>query len=146
MYRRVAAAREVFLMHPGGPFWVNKDLGAWTIPKGECLPEEEPLNAAQREFHEETGFTSAPPYVTLGEAKQAGGKLIFAWAFQGECDPAELISNTCMIEWPPHSKRLLTIPEIDRGAWFSFEEARSRILKGQAVFLERLVQLINQMS
>ena len=146
MFRRVGVAWEVFLVHPGGPFWVNKDLGAWTIPKGECLPEEEPLSAAQREFHEETGFASAPPYRELGEAKQAGGKLIFAWAFEGDCDPAHLSSNTCRIEWPPRSKRMLTIPEIDRGAWFSLEEARTHILKGQAVFLDRLAQVLSQTS
>ena len=144
MYRNTEAASEVFLVHPGGPFWVRKDLGAWTIPKGECMPEEEPLAAAQREFHEETSFNSAPPYHPLGEVKQPGGKLIAAWAFAGDCDPVNLVSNTCLIAWPPRSNRMLTIPEIDRGAWFTPEEAQTRILKGQAIFLERLAQYLRE--
>ena len=147
MYRPNAAAAtgpEVFLVHPGGPFWVKKDLGAWTLPKGECLPEEEPLAAAVREFHEETGFVAAAPYLALGEARQPGGKLIYAWAFQGDCDPAELVSNTCTIAWPPRSRRMMVIPEVDRGAWFALEEAQVRILKGQAIFLERFAAAVER--
>jgi predicted NUDIX family NTP pyrophosphohydrolase len=142
MYRRSAEGIEVFLVHPGGPFWAKKDLGAWTIPKGEYAEDEQPLTAAIREFAEETGFTApqsnAANYIALGTVKQTGGKLVSAWAFEGDCDPATMVSNTCEIEWPPRTGRRLTIPEADRGAWFSLAEAKERINKGQQSFLDRL--------
>jgi predicted NUDIX family NTP pyrophosphohydrolase len=137
MYRR-REVLEVFLVHPGGPFWAKKDLAAWTIPKGEYDDAEEPLAAAIREFHEETGFTPREPYLDLGTIKQPSGKLVHAWAFAGDCDPAALVSNTCEIEWPPRSGRMLTIPEADRGAWFTLAEARARIFKGQQHLLAAL--------
>ncbi len=131
---------EVFLVHPGGPFWVKKDLGAWTIPKGEYADDEEPLVAAMREFQEETGFPIAGPFFELGTIRQASGKLVSAWAVEGDCDPEKLVSNSCQIEWPPRSHRLIEIPEVDRGAWFSIGEARRRILNTQAPFLDALVR------
>jgi predicted NUDIX family NTP pyrophosphohydrolase len=142
MYRGRGDSREVFLVHPGGPFWAKKDLGAWSIPKGEYADDEDPLPAAKREFQEETGFTLPEAnFFALGELKQSGGKLVCAWAFEGDCDPAKLISNTCAIVWPPRSGRTLEIPEVDRGAWFSLAEAKQRILKGQEPFLDRLQAL-----
>ncbi len=138
MYRQ----REVFLVHPGGPFWAKKDLGAWSIAKGEYAEGEPPLEAARREFHEETGFVAVGDFLDLGTIKQAGGKLVSAWAFAGDCDPAKLVSNHFQIEWPPRSGRLMEIPEVDRGAWFSLAAARERILKSQIPFLDRLAQLL----
>ena len=141
MYRRKADELEVFLVHPGGPMWARKDKGAWTIPKGEYEPDENPLVAARREFTEETGFPAIGEFVDLGSIKQKGGKVVNAWAFEGECDPAELTSNTCEIEWPPRSGRRLEIPEIDRGRWFSFEEARNYIREEQRPLLDNLYAL-----
>jgi predicted NUDIX family NTP pyrophosphohydrolase len=129
---------EVFLVHPGGPFWAQKD--AWTIPKGEYDPPEEPLDAALREFQEETGFTPHGPFIPLGETRQPSGKIVTAWAFEGDCDPASLVSNTCMVEWPPRSGKQLEIPEVDRGAWLTLDQARRKIFKGQEKFLDRLAQ------
>jgi predicted NUDIX family NTP pyrophosphohydrolase len=139
IYRRHEDQLQVFLVHPGGPFWAKKDLGAWTIPKGEYEFDQEPLNAAKREFHEETGF--APPqqnYFELGAIKQASGKIVSGWAAEGNCDPAHLVSNFCQVEWPPRSGHLIDIPEVDRGEWFEIPEARNRILKSQQPFLEIL--------
>lgn len=140
MYRRREGGIEVFLAHPGGPFWAKKDV--WTIPKGEYEPGETPLDAARREFQEETGFTPRGEFLGLGEIRQPGGKRVVAWAFEGDCDPAELVSNTCLVEWPPRSGRQIEIPEVDRGAWFSIDRARPRIFKGQETFLDRLVKLL----
>ena len=141
LYRTRETELEVFLVHPGGPFWARKDLGAWSIPKGELAPGEDALAAAQREFHEETGFRAESVCEPLGEVKQAGGKIVYAWAAPGDCDPAALRSNLCEIEWPPRSGRRMSIPEVDRGAWFSLTDARERILKGQQPFLDRLAAL-----
>jgi predicted NUDIX family NTP pyrophosphohydrolase len=138
MYRE----REVFLVHPGGPFWAKKDLGAWSISKGEYVDGEDPLQAAKREFHEETGFVAASDFLDLGTVKQAGGKLVSAWAFAGDCDPARLVSNHFQMEWPPRSGRTMDVPEVDRAAWFSLAEARQKILKGQLPFLDRLGELL----
>lgn len=129
---------QVLLAHPGGPFWARRDLGAWSLPKGEHGPEEEPLAAAQREFIEETGFAVTPPLLPLGELRQKSGKRISAWAFEGHADPARLRSNLFELEWPPHSGRVQQFPEVDRVAWFGIEAARQRIVPGQAGFLERL--------
>jgi predicted NUDIX family NTP pyrophosphohydrolase len=142
MFRRVNAL-EVFLVHPGGPFWSKKDLGAWSIPKGEYKDGEDPLEAARREFEEETGLTACANFLDLGSLKQAGGKIVAAWAFEGDFDPALLRSNLCQIEWPPRSGRLLEFPEVDRGDWFSLAEAKERILKGQQPFLEALSQTLS---
>jgi predicted NUDIX family NTP pyrophosphohydrolase len=140
MYRRREGRLEIFLVHPGGPFWAKKDLGAWSISKGEYVEGELPLEAARREFQEETGFAAAGDFLELGAVQQAGGKVVMAWAFEGECDPSKLVSNRCEIEWPPRSGRKIEIPEVDRGDWFSIAEAKERILKSQAPFLDRLQQ------
>ena len=138
MFRRRTPELEVFLVHPGGPFWRRKDMGAWSVPKGEVLPGEEPLAAARREFEEETGIVPQGPFVSLGEARQSGGKIVTAWAFERDCLPA-IRSNTFSMEWPPKSGRVQEFPEVDRGEWFSLSEARGRLLSGQVVFLDRLV-------
>ena len=140
MYRRHNRQLEVFLVHPGGPFWAKKDLGAWSISKGEYVEGELPLEAARREFEEETGFATEGDFLELGAVQQAGGKVVMAWAFEGDCDPSKLVSNRCEIEWPPRSGRKIEIPEVDRGSWFSITDARERILKSQAPLLDRLQQ------
>jgi len=134
---------EVFIVHPGGPFWKNKDLGAWSLPKGEYAAGEDPLDAAKREFHEETGFT--PPqgdYVPLGDLRQPSGKVVSAWAVKIDRDvdyPADQIrSNLFSMEWPPKSGRMQEFREVDRAAWFPLAAAREKILPGQAPFLDRL--------
>ena len=144
MYRRPDSDLEVFLVHPGGPFWAKKDNGAWSIPKGEYEEREDALDAARREFHEETGFTAEGVFLDLGVIKQAGGKAVAAWAFEGNCDPQHLKSNRCQIEWPPRSNRLIEIPEVDRGGWFSIPEAKKRILKSQQPLLEILCRSLHQ--
>ena len=141
MYRRREGTLQVFLVHPGGPFWASRDLGSWGIPKGEYKEDEAPLAAAQREFQEETGFTATGPFQLLGTRKQPSGKLVTAWACQGDCDPALLKSNTCMVEWPPRSGKRIRIPEVDRGEWFTVSEARERMLPGQLPFLDALKDL-----
>jgi predicted NUDIX family NTP pyrophosphohydrolase len=145
MYRSGKSGIEVFLVHPGGPFWAKKDFGAWSIPKGEYLEDEDPLEAAKREFEEETGFAPGEHFVEVGELKQPSGKLVRAWAFEGDCDPAKLRSNTFSMEWPPRSGRKIEVPEVDRGSWFTIEDARSRLLTGQREFLDRLLQKIQSL-
>lgn len=142
MFRRPAATLEVLLAHPGGPFWQRKDEGAWTIPKGEFSDPEPAVDAAQREFAEETGFAVTPPLLPLGDVVQKSGKRISAWAFEGECDPARLQCNEFELEWPPRSGRLQRYPEIDRVAWFALPEARLRLLPAQCPFLDRLEQVL----
>jgi len=140
MYRRRPKGLEVFLVHPGGPFWAKKDLGVWSIPKGEYEPEESPLQAAQREFQEETGFPAQGPFEALGEIKQTSGKRVRAWAFEGDSDAGALVSNTCWIEWPPRSGKQMEIPEVDRGRWFPIAAARESIVRTQEPFLDRLAE------
>ncbi len=142
MYRRSNGELEVFLVHPGGPFWAKKDLGAWSICKGEFSEGELPLEAAKREFQEETGFAAQGNFLELGRVQQAGGKVVYAWAFECDCDPSKLISNLCEVEWPPRSGRRIEIPEVDRGGWFSIADARQRILKSQSPFLDKLPQML----
>ncbi len=138
LYRMHGEELQVFLVHPGGPFWARKDLGAWTIPKGEYRDGEDPLAAAQREFQEETGILPTPPFHPLAIIQQSSGKVVHAWAFLGDCDPATLVSNLCEIEWPPRSGKKIQIPEIDRGAWFPIPAAESHIIPAQQPFLNRL--------
>lgn len=141
MYRRTGAGSlEVLLAHPGGPFWRGKDEGAWTIPKGEYDASEEPLAAAVREFSEETGFPVTPPFLSLGEIVQKSGKRIAAWAFAGECDPAQLRCNTFEVEWPPRSGRRQSFPEIDRVGWFPLDAAAKKINPAQCALLECLAK------
>jgi predicted NUDIX family NTP pyrophosphohydrolase len=143
LFRHGGAGLEVFLVHPGGPFWKHKDLGAWSIPKGEYGPDEDPLAAALREFEEETG-TRLPPerFVALGEVRQAGGKTVTAWAVEGDLDTSAIRSNTFSLEWPPLSGRFQDFPEVDRAAWFALSEARKRLLKAQMPLLERLEEMV----
>ncbi len=122
--------------------WAKKDLGAWTVPKGEYSDDEDPLHAAQREFLEETGFAASGDFLELGSVRQKSGKIVIAWAFEGDCDPALLVSNTCRIEWPPRSGRQLEIPEIDRGRWYGLAQARQAIRAEQGEFLDKLEQLL----
>ena len=143
LYRRRNSALEVFLVHPGGPFWAKKDAGAWSIPKGEYTDGEHPLAAAIREFHEETGFEAEGEFLELGTIKQAGGKVVSVWACEGDCDPAALVSITFEMEWPPRSGRRALFPEVDRGAWFSLAEARERILQSQQPVLDLLHNLLH---
>lgn len=142
MYRLSEGEVEVFLVHPGGPFFAKKDAGSWGIPKGEYNEDEEALVAARREFTEETGFVADGEFVELGSIRQKSGKVVMAWAVKGECDPAELVSNTCTIEWPPRSGRSMEIPEIDQGRWFGIAEARSWIRKEQEPLLDSLDALV----
>ncbi len=138
MYRKREDELEVLLVHPGGPLWEKKDQGVWTVPKGEYEEDEEPLAAAQREFFEETGFIASGDFIELGSVRQKSGKVVIGWAFEGDCDPAQLVSNTCEIEWPPKSKKRLEIPEIDRGCWFPLSTARQFIRLEQVPLLEIL--------
>ena len=149
LYRHKNSGLEVFLVHPGGPYWEKKDLGAWTVPKGEYGEDEEPLDAARREFHEETGFgetgfMAEAEFHELGTIRQVSGKIVSAWAVEGDCDPVLLVSNYCEVQWPPKSKKWIEIPEVDRGAWFSIAEARKRIIETQQDFLDRLVGLVGR--
>jgi predicted NUDIX family NTP pyrophosphohydrolase len=144
MYRFRDGVPEVFLAHPGGPFWAKKDLGAWTIPKGEYGPDETPMAAARREFGEETACQSEGALIPLTPLRQPTGKIITAWAFQGDCDPGTIRSNTFSIEWPPRSGRQVEFPEVDRAGWFCLEEAKAKILRGQVGFLEELEQILAQ--
>jgi predicted NUDIX family NTP pyrophosphohydrolase len=141
MYRRASdGAIELFLAHPGGPFFKNKDAGAWTIPKGELEPNEEPLDCARREFEEETGMRpDASDYLALGEIKQRGGKRVEAWAFEGDWQERTLRGNQFEIEWPPRSGRRQSFPEIDRAEFFSLEVAREKINPAQIELIDRLV-------
>jgi predicted NUDIX family NTP pyrophosphohydrolase len=146
VYRRRRGACEVLLVHPGGPFWQSRDLGAWSIPKGEFTSDEDPLDAARREFAEETGIEMSGDFLALAPVKQPGGKTIDAWAVEGDCDPAVIRSNTFATEWPPHSGHAREFPEIDRAAWFTIDEALGRISKGQRGLLDQLRRLLGRDS
>ena len=132
----------VLLVHPGGPFWRNKDHNSWSIPKGEYGADETAEAAALREFEEETGFRPVGALLPLGEAVQVGGKRVTAFAMAGEIDAAQIKSVSCEVEWPPRSGHLIEVPEVDRAAWFTLDEARDKIVKAQSVFLDRLLQEI----
>jgi predicted NUDIX family NTP pyrophosphohydrolase len=143
VYRRRCSALEVFLVHPGGPFWRNKDLGAWSIPKGLFAESDDPLEAAKREFHEETSFTATGSFLPLGSLKQPGGKIVHAWAMEGDYDAAAVKSNTFPLQWPPKSGNFIEVPEVDRADWFTLDAAREKILPGQRGFLDQLAALIS---
>jgi predicted NUDIX family NTP pyrophosphohydrolase len=138
MYRRSGGTLEVLLVHPGGPFWMKKDAGAWSIPKGEYGTGEEALAAAAREFQEETGLVARGPYTPLTPIRQQGGKVVEAWAFEGDCDAESLKSTTFSLEWPRGSGRRQEFPEVDRAGWFGLDEARRKILPAQAALLDEL--------
>ena len=138
LFRRIHKKPEVLLVHPGGPFWKNKDEGAWTIPKGEFEEGEDPLGTAIREFTEETGNQPVGAFVSLSPIRQKSGKWVYAWALEGDLNAENISSNMFEIEWPPRSGRLQSFPEIDRAAWFDFETARQKINPAQKAFLDEL--------
>lgn len=142
MYRWRGGGLEVFLVHPGGPLWANKDLGAWSIPKGEYEVDEDPLSAAQREFTEETGITAEGESIALAPIRQKSGKVVRAFAIEGDGDPEIIHSNTFVMEWPPRSGRQQAFPEVDRAAWFSIEEAKRKLHSGQVGLVEQLETLV----
>lgn len=144
LFRETRSELEVLLVHPGGPFWKNKDEGAWSIPKGMVDEGEDPFEAAKREFHEETGGMAAGDPITLEPLRQKSGKVLHVWAMRGAFDPAALKSNTFSTEWPPKSGRQQEFPEVDRAAWFSVEEAGRRILTGQAALLRELLAKLDR--
>jgi predicted NUDIX family NTP pyrophosphohydrolase len=139
LYRRQPGGLELLLVHPGGPFWARKDMGAWSIPKGEYASGEDPLAVAQREFEEETGTRPEGDFLPLGELVAPGRKIVTAFALEGDLDPAALRSNTFELEWPPKSGRRQSFPEVDRAQWFAPDEARRRILTGQSGFIDGLM-------
>jgi predicted NUDIX family NTP pyrophosphohydrolase len=142
LYRSRDAGTEVLLVHPGGPLWARRDAGAWSLPKGEYDANEDPLLAARREFEEELG--TPPPAgeaLDLGEIRQKSGKLVRAWALQGDLDAERIVSNSCQVEWPPSSGRLIEVPEVDRAGWFTLELAREKINPAQVALLDRLAAL-----
>jgi len=143
LYRIRDSAVEVFLVHPGGPFWAKKDEGAWSIPKGEFADDEQPLSAATREFQEETGFSMEGNFMALAPLKQRSGKLVYAWALEGDCDAGAIKSNLFSMEWPPRSGKRQEYPEVDRASWFTLESAKRRIVPGQIAFLEELQQMLD---
>jgi predicted NUDIX family NTP pyrophosphohydrolase len=143
LFRRGPAGIEVFLAHPGGPFWRGRDDGAWTIPKGAVHPGEDPLHAARREFREETGLAPEGPYVPLGEIRQKAGKRVLAWACEGDADPARVVSNLARLEWPRGSRRWIEFPEVDRCGWFPLEAARAKLNPAQAELLGRLSERLD---
>ena len=143
LYRHRNGALEVFLVHPGGPIWAGRDVGAWSIPKGEFGPDEDPLAAARREFEEETGFKVDGRFTALRPIRQRNNKLVYAWAVEGECDASHARSNTFPLEWPPHSGVTREFPEIDRAAWFSIATAREKIFNGQIGLLDELENILS---
>jgi predicted NUDIX family NTP pyrophosphohydrolase len=143
LYRFSNNSTEVLLVHPGGPFWTKKALGAWSIPKGEFEPGEDPLDAAKRELEEETGIKADGYFIELTPVKQKSGKLVYAWALQKDIDPANIKSNSFEVEWPPKSGKKKSFPEIDKAAWFNMEEARSKIIDGQMPLINELEAKLN---
>ena len=143
LYKQDKKQLEVFLVHPGGPFWKGKESGAWSIPKGEFAENEEPLAAAQREFLEETGKEVGGNFLELSPVRQKAGKTIYAWALKGEIDPTSIVSNTFRAEWPYKSGKWQNYPEVDKAAWFPLEKAREKINPAQAALLDELVHLLS---
>ena len=141
LYRRHGEL-EIFLVHPGGPFWAKKDAGAWSLPKGEIGQGEDPLQAAKREFTEETGFSIDGEFRRLNPVKQSGGKIVHAWAIEADCDPAQVRSNLFSMEWPPKSGQRKEFPEVDRAGWFKIPEARKRIIAAQIGFIDQLISIL----
>jgi len=141
LYRRHGEL-EIFLVHPGGPFWAKKDAGTWSLPKGEIGEGEDPLEAAKREFTEETGFSIDGDFRPLAPVKQSGGKVVHAWAIEADCDPAQVRSNLFSMEWPPKSGQKKDFPEVDRAQWFNIPEARKRILVAQIGLIDQLISIL----
>jgi predicted NUDIX family NTP pyrophosphohydrolase len=146
LYRRAPTGLEVFLVHPGGPLWAKKDAASWSIPKGLYADDEDPLTAAKREFREETTFDVDGDFIGLESVTQAGGKVVHAWALEGDCDATKIVSNNFTMEWPPRSGRQAEFPEVDRAEWFSIEKAREKINTGQANLLDQLTALVGSVK
>lgn len=144
MYRMGHGELEVLLVHPGGPYWVRKDDGAWFIPKGEVAPGEDDAAAAVREFSEETGLSPSGPYLMLGSVQHKSGKTVTAWAFEGDCDPASLTSNTFFMEWPPRSGRQCEFPEVDRAGFFTVAAAKRKMHPSEFEFIARLKAMLSR--
>jgi predicted NUDIX family NTP pyrophosphohydrolase len=144
MYRRPQTGIEFLLVHPGGPFWKNKDQGAWTIPKGEIETGEDPLAATKREFEEELGIRAQGEFRELRPIKQKSGKIVQAWTFEGDCDPKQIKSNTFSIEWPPKSGKMASFAEVDRAEFLALEDARRKINPAQIPLLEEVVRLLSE--
>lgn len=144
LFKKEKDSLYYFLVHPGGPFWKNKDLEAWSIPKGELLPDENPLERALTEFKEETGKTVKGNFIELSPIKQKGGKIVYAWALEGHIDTSALYSNTFSMEWPPKSGKIIEIPEVDQWEWFASEEAQQRINTAQKGFITELENIIKK--
>ena len=140
LYRKTKGTIEIFLVHPGGPFWKGKDKGAWSIPKGEFTKEEDPLTVAKREFNEETGQTIDGDFMELKPIQQKGGKMVYAWAVEGDADAENIVSNTFKQEWPYKSGKWITIEEVDKAGWFGVEEAKEKMNAAQVEFVEELVR------
>jgi predicted NUDIX family NTP pyrophosphohydrolase len=144
-YRR-RGELEVFLVHPGGPLWAKKDLGVWSLPKGEVKEGEDLLHAAKREFTEETGFAIDGEFRPLDPVRQSGGKVVHAWAIEADCDASQIRSNLFTMEWPPKSGNTQEFPEVDRAGWFTIAESRKRILAAQIKFIDQLVSILSSME
>jgi len=144
LYRYQASILQVLLVHPGGPFWANKDVGVWSIPKGEFDETESPFDAALREVKEETGLLLDGNFTALQPVKQKSGKLVYAWALQKDIDATQIKSNSFQMEWPPKSGKQQSFPEVNAAAWFSIEEAAEKILSGQLPLLQQLQQKFNR--
>lgn len=142
MYRYRNSILEIFLVHPGGPFWAKKDEGSWSIPKGEYSDDEEPFHVAKREFKEETGYDAEGDFLPLTPIKQPSRKIISAWAFEGDCDASTIKSNTFKMEWPPRSGKEVEFPEVDRAEWFPTKMAKKKLLKGHVGFIEELSEIL----
>jgi predicted NUDIX family NTP pyrophosphohydrolase len=143
MYRYRDHMLEVLLVHPGGPFWRNKDEGAWSIPKGEYEDGQDPFETARREFREETGYDAMGEFIALAPLRQTSRKIISAWAFEGNCDAEKIVSNLFTLEWPPKSGKHAQFPEVDRAAWFPIPTARHKIIKGQQRFIDQLCRILS---
>ncbi|WP_343638303.1 NUDIX domain-containing protein [Chryseobacterium sp.] len=142
LFKKEKDSLYYFLVHPGGPFWRNKDSGAWSIPKGEILPDEDPLVRALTEFKEETGTTAEGQFIELSPIRQKGGKIVYAWALEGDIDTSDLYSNSFPLEWPPKSGKIIEIPEVDQWEWFASEEAQKRINPAQKDFITELESIL----
>jgi predicted NUDIX family NTP pyrophosphohydrolase len=142
LYRRRETGLEVLIVHPGGPFWAKRDEGAWSIPKGEYVEGEDPLSVAKREFYEETGSALTGPCLELPPVRQPSGKIIRAWAVEGDLDATAIRSNSFSLEWPPRSGRVQSFPEVDRACWYALEQAKGKLLPGQRALLEELRQRV----
>lgn len=142
LYRKKDSFIEIFLVHPGGPFWKGKENAAWSVPKGEFTEGEDPLTVAKREFEEETGQTIEGNFIELNPVQQKGGKMVYAWAVEGNADAENIVSNTFKQEWPPKSGKWMTFPEVDKAGWFTMEEAKAKINAAQAGLIDDLVKML----